>query len=112
MPRVSASRALVLSLFLGAGLWLATTTLTGRREAWDAPSYWTVTYPLCLVAAAAVGYLSPERAWRWGLAVMLAQAVTMAVLSREFGLLPLGLLMFGVLAVPPMLVARFAASRR
>lgn len=112
MPRLSSSLAMILSLAIGAALWLVTTTLTGRREAWDAPQYWTVAYPIGLVAAAVLGYLAPDRAWRWGLAIMLAQAVTMAGLSREFGLLPLGLIMFGVLAVPPMLLARFIAGLR
>ena len=58
----------------GALLWTATTTLTGRREAWDAGGYWGATYPLSIAVAAVVGFLAPRRAWRWGLVVMVAQA--------------------------------------
>lgn len=43
---------------------------------------------------------------------MLAQAVTLAGLARDFGLLPLGLVLFGVLALPPMFAATLAARRR
>jgi hypothetical protein len=43
---------------------------------------------------------------------MLAQAVTLTFAASSFGLLPLGLIMFGVLAVPPMVVARIAAGIR
>ena len=75
--------------------------LTGRREAWDAAAYWTMAYPAGIVVSAVLGYLATDRAWRWGLVLMLAQAVTLAVLARDFGLLPLGLVLFGVLALPP-----------
>lgn len=54
----------------------------------------------------------PERPWRWGLTIMLAQAGTLAVAASSFGLLPLGLVMFAILAVPPMVVARVAAGFR
>jgi len=41
------------------------------------------------------------------------QPVVMVFTSGgDFGLLPLGLILFGVLAVPPVLVARLAASLR
>jgi hypothetical protein len=102
----------LLAAFAGAVLWLATTALTGRREAWDSPHYWTVTYPLGIVISGLFGYLLPERAWRWGLVVMLAQAVTLAFAASSFGLLPLGLILFAVLAVPPMIVARVVAGVR
>lgn len=111
MQRLSSRWAMISALVAGAVLWVATTSLTGRREAWDASGYWTVTYPLCLLVAALLGWLAPDRAWRWGMALMLAQAVTMAAMSREFGLLPLGLIMFGVMAVPLMLVGQLAAWR-
>lgn len=111
MQRLASRWAMVSALVAGAVLWVATTTLTGRREAWDAPAYWTVTYPLGLLVAGLLGWLAPDRAWRWGLALMVAQAITMAILSREFGLLPLGLIMFGVLAVPLILVGELAAWR-
>lgn len=111
MQRLDSRWAMVLSLVAGAVLWVATTALTGRREAWDASAYWTVTYPLGLLVAGLLGWLAPDRAWRWGLALMVAQAITMAILSREFGLLPLGLILFGVLAIPLILVGQLAARR-
>lgn len=102
----------LLAAMAGIVLWLATTLLSGRTEAWDSPLYWSVTYPLSIVVSGILGYFFPERSWRWGLVVMLAQAVTLALAASSFGLLPLGLVMFAVLAVPPMAVARFAARLR
>lgn len=99
----------VLSAVCGAALWLATSALTGRREAWDSSGYWSAAYPLGIVVVALIAYYVPDRAWRWGLSLMLAQAVTLAVSTGEFGLLPLGLVMFGLLSLPPIAVAVLAS---
>lgn len=112
MPALAGKWAFVLAALAGAALWLVTSSLSGRHEAWDAPMYWSATYPAAILVSGLLGYLSVDGAWRWGLVIMLAQAVTMALVSSDFGLLPLGLIMFAILAVPPMLVARFAAGLR
>jgi len=52
------------SLAAGAVIWLAATLVSGRREAWDASSYWTSFYPLALAASAWLGYRYPNRSWR------------------------------------------------
>jgi hypothetical protein len=80
------------SLTDGALLWIATAKIAGRTEAWDAPMYWTVTYPLAIVLAGALGFLVPRRPWRWALAVFLAQPVVLAASASSFGLMPLGLM--------------------
>jgi hypothetical protein len=61
----------------GALLWLITAEISGRREAWDAPLYWVVAYPLSMILAGGLAYCVPDKPWRWGLAVMLAQAVVL-----------------------------------
>lgn len=96
----------------GAVLWLATSALTGRNEAWDSSWYWSITYPLAIVFAGVLGYLFPHKAWRWGLVIMLSQAVVLAFTAGGFGLLPLGLLLFGVLSVPPIIAAGVMAAIR
>jgi hypothetical protein len=96
----------------GSLLWLLGMMLGGRQEAWDSPLYWTVCYPLALVLAAVIGWKVPERAWRWALAIMLAQAVMLAAAAGDFSLLPLGLMLFAVLALPLIGVATVAASLR
>jgi len=94
-------------------LWLLTALISGRAEAWDAPMYWTVTYPLAILLAGVLGYRAPRRAWRWGLLVMLVQAPVLLLTSgSSLNLLPLGLVLFAILALPPIVAARFAAGRR
>lgn len=102
--------AYVAALAGGALLWIVTATLAGRAEAWDAPAYWMVAYPLAIVLAAVLGYLAPRRAWRWALAVFLVQALVLAATASSFGLLPLGMILFAVIALPAV-VAAMAAAR-
>jgi len=86
---------------------------SGRREAWDSPLYWSAAYPLCIALAALLAYAAPERPWRWAFAVMLVQPVVMVLTSGgDFGLLPLGLFLFAILALPPIVAARLCSSLR
>jgi len=94
----------------GVVLWLGASALGHHREAWDSSFYWTVAYPAGIVVAGVVGGFATARPWRWGLTMMLAQAITLAVTSMSFGLLPLGLILFAILAVPPMLGALIGAA--
>jgi peptidoglycan/LPS O-acetylase OafA/YrhL len=112
---VSERAAYAVALGGGALLWIVTAKIAGRTEAWDAPMYWTITYPLAIVLAGLLGFLVPRRAWRWGLAVFLAQPVVLAVSASGFGLMPLGLILFAVLSLPAVglaaLAARFSPRR-
>lgn len=96
----------------GATLWIATSVISGRTEAWDSPLYFSVAYPLAIALAGTLGYLFPHKAWRWGLTVMLVQAVVHAFTAKSFGLLPLGLMLFGILALPPIIAAWIMATIR
>lgn len=86
----------------GCTLWILAMTVGDRNEAWDSPVYWTISYPLAIVIAGAIAWRIPERPWRWGLAIMFSQAIVLAITSGDFSLLPLGLVMFAVLAIPPI----------
>jgi peptidoglycan/LPS O-acetylase OafA/YrhL len=112
MNTKAASFAYAVAIAGGAILWLATVVMSGRTEAWDSPSYWTVTYPLAILLAGYLGYKSPEKPWRWGLTVMFVQAVVLAISSSSYGLLPLGLILFGVLALPAIGLAQITARLR
>lgn len=96
----------------GAVLWLVTAGITGKREAWDSTWYWTVSYPLAIALAGGLGYWLPEKPWRWGLTVMLVQAVLLVGAGADFSLLPLGLILFTVLAMPAVGLARVTARLR
>lgn len=96
----------------GVVLWLATAAISGSREAWDSTLYWSVTYPLSIGLAGVLGYFYTERPWRWGLAVMFAQALALLLAAGGFSLLPLGLVAFVILSLPAIALARVAAAIR
>lgn len=103
----------VVAAIAGAVLWVVAAKVSGRREAWDADIYWTTAYPIGIVVSAAAAFLWPSRrAWQFGLTLMLAQAVTLAVTARSFGLLPLGMILFGVLSIPLMATAALVSRWR
>ena len=104
--------AYFVAIAAGIALWLAATALGGRREAWDSSLYWAVAYPVSILLAGGLGYWVPIKPWRWGLAVMLSQAVALAFVSSSFSMLPLGLILFAVLALPPIGLAKLAAKFR
>jgi ABC-type microcin C transport system permease subunit YejE len=97
---MSTSAAYVASAVIGVLLWVTAGAWAGKREAWDSEVYWTAAYPVAFLLSVALGFLTPRRPWRWGLTLMVAQAVTMASLAADFSLLPLGVMIFAVLSVP------------
>ena len=103
----------VLAAVAGTALWFAASVLTDRREPWDAPSYWSVFYPLALLMCGVLGYLDPQHRSRWPFVLFAFQFVAMCVGNRELGSLwPLGLALFAVLALPGVIVSRLGARLR
>ena len=94
---------------IGIALWIVTTAISGRREAWDSPLYWTFAYPIALACSFGLGYWEPRRAWRWALTIMLVQPVVMVAMAGGGSMLPIGLIVFGVLAIPAIMLARTGA---
>ena len=86
----------------GAGLWVIVAAVGGYAEAWDSPLYFPVGLPLAITAAALLGAVAPRRAWRWGGWLILGQAAALLVTTGPGSLLPLGLVLFVVLALPCM----------
>ena len=112
-PPSNDTQPYVIAIIGGISLWLLTSLISGRAEAWDAPMYWTVTYPLAILLAGVLGYRAPRRAWRWGLVVMLVQAPVLLLTSGgSMNLLPLGLALFAILSLPAIAAATFGAKIR
>jgi hypothetical protein len=102
----------ILAGVAGLALWAITATVTGKREPWDTDIYWTVSYPLAVIGSAVLGFLFPERPWRWAAMLMLMQFVVMIAMGSGLGLWPLGLIVLAVLATPAALASVLAAKLR
>jgi hypothetical protein len=101
-----------LSGMAGLTLWAVTAFLTGKREPWDADIYWTVSYPLAVIGSAVLGFLFPERPWRWAAMLMLMQFVVMIAMGSGLGLWPLSLIVLAVLTAPAAVASVLAARLR
>jgi peptidoglycan/LPS O-acetylase OafA/YrhL len=105
----SAKPAYAIAIVGGALLWLAATLVSGKREAWDSSLYWSVAYPLGIILAGWLGYRYPKKPWRWGLSILLAQAVALAFTGGDYSMLPLGMVLFTVLSLPAVALAYVGA---
>ena len=97
---------------IGLALWTGTALVGDRAEPWDSAIYWSASYPAALVLAALLGFLFPERPWRWAALLIGSQALVLAFSGAGLGLLPLGLIMLAVLALPAIVAAQAAAAVR
>jgi hypothetical protein len=96
---------------VGFVLWFLASAFVDRREAWDSGLYWIAFYPLALAACGFFGLRYPDRPWRFALAVFFGQCLALGIRNGELGnLFPLGLITFGVIALPGIALA-FIASK-
>ena len=110
MSGPKASTAFAIAIVIGALLWFVGAAITDEREAWDSDLYWAQFYPLAIGACGLLGYLFPERPWRWAATLFAAQFVAMVLRSGEIGNLWLfGLAITGVLSLPGVFAALIAA---
>ena len=98
-----------LAVLIGVSSWVVVSMVSGRREAWDSQWYFLIGIPVVCIVSAALGFLEPSRPWRWGVAPLLGQFSWMLFTQGPGNLLPLGLVVFGVLAIPSIFTARIGA---
>ena len=110
MKKISALHPYIIAFVGGGILWVGTMIVSGRTEAWDSVLYWIAAYPSAIIIAGVLGYLVPEKPWRWALSLMLIQPVLLMIATLDFSMLPLGLILFGLLSLPPILIAYLMSS--
>jgi hypothetical protein len=100
---------------IGISIWVVVSTVSSKSEAWDSPLYLVVGMPLLCVVAGVFAFIEPNNPWKWAVVPLAAQAVWMFMTQGIGNLAPLGVLFFGVLAIPLLIAARigaFFAKRR
>jgi hypothetical protein len=94
----------------GILVWMLISSVSGKREAWDSELYFTVGIPVLCLMAGVLGFVEPERSWRWGIVPLSGQCVWMLLTQGVGNLLPLGLIVFGLFAIPPVMTAKLGAA--
>jgi hypothetical protein len=99
----------LLAAVCGAAIWILIALASGRNEAWDSNSYFSVGIPAVCLVSLAFAFFEPNRSWRWGVLPMVGQFFWMLISPGPGSLLPLGVIVFGVLSIPPIVAARIGA---
>jgi hypothetical protein len=94
----------------GALMWILVSLASGRKEAWDSGLYYAAGIPAVCVLSLILGYLAPNRPWRWGVEPCIGQFASMLLSQGPGSLLPLGVIMFGVFSIPSVLAAQLGAA--
>jgi hypothetical protein len=97
------------SIVLGLTLWTVVAVAEMRLEPWDAPSFWTIYYPAAIGLSGVLGFVFPARPWRWAVLLMFMQLPIMVLGGSGFSLLPMGLILMAVLALPAVGLAYLCA---
>jgi hypothetical protein len=112
MTRISSVVAYNIAVACGVALWVSISRISGLPEAWDSGLYYVYGIPITMVVSFALGYSCSRNPWRWPLTIMVSQALVAIIQNPMANLLPLGLIAFGVLAVPGLLSAYLGAFLR
>lgn len=99
----------------GFAIWLGISLAGGGGEAWDHGSYWSVGLPLLYLFAAVLGSGgkngAARAAWQIGLYQAAGQGLGLLITgSGGFSLLPLGMILLVVLALPAVAAARLGRA--
>ncbi len=93
----------------GILVWTLVSSSSGRREAWDSELYFTAGIPVLCVLTGILGFVEPNKSWRWGLVPALGQAVAMFVSQGVGNLAPLGIIALSIFSIPSIVTARIGA---
>jgi hypothetical protein len=93
----------------GVVVWSLVTAMSGKREAWDSELYFTLGIPAVCLVAGILGFVEPQRPWRWGIVPLAGQFVWMLVTQGVGNLLPLGIIAFGLFAIPSVVTAKLGS---
>jgi hypothetical protein len=100
----------VASFIAGLAICLSIALISGRKESWDAPIYFTIGIPAMCVVIFIISYRFPQRAWRWALSMAVGQSVAMVLGGGSASLWPLAIIAMTVVSLPQFIVARVASG--
>ena len=98
------------SSLCGLAVYLAIIMATGRNEAWDDGSYYSIGIPFMCIAAFVIGYLFPVKPWRWALAMAGGQAIGALLNGSSLSLLPFAVIFMTVISIPQFIAAFFGSK--
>jgi len=89
----------------GFVVYVAITSATGKNEAWDDGSYYTIGVPVMSIVAFVIGYRFPHKPWRWALSMAGGQVLAALLHGSSLNLLPIAMIFMAVISTPQVLAA-------
>jgi hypothetical protein len=97
---------LVLSIVIGSTIWYLFYVLEEGDDPQSHDLFWSIGYPVMIVAALILGSFFRRGAWKWGVVMILAQFVFMcSIFNCASPQLPFGIVIQAVLMVPLILAS-------
>jgi len=94
----------------GAAIWTVVALVSGTQQAWTSRLYFFTGMPGVCLLSMGFAFLEPAYPARWGLLPMIGQLVGSIVsMAPGSNLLPMLMVVFGVLSIPPIAAAGIAA---
>jgi len=93
------------SAICGFVVYVAITATSGKNEAWDDGSYYTIGVPLMSIVAFVIGYLIPRKPWRWALSMAGGQVLAALLHGSSLNLLPIAMIFMAIISIPQLLAA-------
>src|SRR5690606_17015186 len=98
------------TVICGLIVYVALTWASGKNEAWDDGSYYSVGIPIMSLVAFVVGYQFPRRPWRWAAGMAGGQMMGALLHGSSLNLLPLAMIFMAIVSLP-QLTAAFVGSK-
>lgn len=93
-----------LAILFGTAIWVIFWLSAGKTDPQSTLPYWKIGYPLLIVASCVLGGVFHEHPWKWGTVIILSQVILgIFVLSGDLNILPIGLAVHVVIAIPLIL---------
>ena len=101
---------ILVTIVVSAAIWFIMRDLTGRYDPQTHPGYLLYAYPFMIVSSIVLGYFFPYHGWLLGFFMIGVQLVLgVFLLAHDLNMLPPGVILHLVLAIPCMASAWFGS---
>lgn len=88
---------------------LAVCVISGKKEAWDSPLYFTVGLPVMMAISFFISYRFHLKPWRWVLAMAFGQSLALCLSGNSWNLWPLSIIAMTVCSIPQFVAGQIGA---
>src|ERR1043165_2053189 len=92
-------KAYAVNFIAGFAVCFAVSIISGRKEAWDSPLYFSVGIPLMMAVSFYISSVHSQKVWRWAIAMAFGQSIAMCLSGHSLSLWPLSMIAMTVCSI-------------